>query len=67
MFNNLRSLTINKILNKVDIKLFLPKMKSLHSLGLPYYDNEYSDYIYTQCRSLHTLKFDCEFKYDILV
>jgi hypothetical protein len=43
--------------NEVDIKLILPKMKSLTSLALPLYDNEYLDYIYTECRSLHTLKF----------
>jgi hypothetical protein len=67
MFNNLRSLAINDAENEVDIKLLLPKMKSLHSLALGIYDNEYLDYIYTQCRSLHTFKFNCEYMDDIFV
>ena len=67
MFNNLRTLTIHNAENEVDIKLLLPKMKSLHSLALGIYDNEYLDYIYTQCRSLHTLEFNCYKNDDILV
>ena len=34
-------------------------MKSLTSLTLSGYDIEYLDYIYTQCKSLRSLKFDC--------
>ena len=34
-------------------------MKSLTSLALHYSDFEQFDYIYTQCRSLHTLKYNC--------
>jgi hypothetical protein len=67
MFNNLRSLMINRDLTKDAIKLFLPKMKSLTSLGLPCDDNEYLDYIYTECKSLHTLKLHCVDRDNILV
>jgi hypothetical protein len=59
MFNNLSSLTIKKDLKKVDIKLLLPKMKSLTSLTLGHYDKEYLDFIYTECKSLHTLELYC--------
>ena len=43
----------------------MPKMKSLTSLGLPCDDNEYLDYIYTECRSLCTLKFKLYYQYNI--
>jgi hypothetical protein len=42
-------------------------MKSLTSLAIPCDDNEYLDYIYAQCRSLHTLKLYCYHKDDIIV
>jgi len=67
MFNNLRSLAINCAVDKVDIKILLPKMKSLRTLDLSYDENEYLDYIYTECKSLHRLKYGCLNKDDILV
>ena len=67
MFTNLRSLSIYYAENKVDIKLLLLKMKSLTSLAIPYCANNYLDYIYTECKSLHTLKLYCSNMDDIFV
>ena len=68
MFTNLKSLKILKKDLKEDIKLFLPKMKSLTSLTLPSFHIEKLDFIYTECRSLQTLEFNCYYeKEDFIV
>jgi len=60
MFNNLRSLDINEEFSKENLENFLPRMRYLNSLTLPFHDfNQIFDVIYTQCRSLRKLTIKC--------
>ena len=67
MFTHLRTLASYAYNEELNIKNFLPQMRFLTSLSLIYSHIEQFDYIYENCRSLRTLKFNFYCKDNVLI